>query len=137
MQTEIKNVLSSSNGKVPKFNLKIYAYLYDELVCFLPQSQYDSLTTKKFFVHVHNSIKMKIRIHHSHVTGKVIVYAHDFCNTCLIETENPEIPYFAHNLFGFDFFYFIKGFSATAWCSKGLSFGGNNLTPVNYGSIRG
>ena len=36
MQTEIKNALSSSYGKVPKFNLKIYAYLYDELVCFPP-----------------------------------------------------------------------------------------------------
>ena len=29
MQTEIKNALSSSAGRVPKFNLKIYAFVYD------------------------------------------------------------------------------------------------------------
>ena len=137
MQTDIKNALSSNYGKVSKFNLKIYAYLYNELVCFLPQSQFDSMTTKKFFSHVHNFIKMKIHLHHSHVTGKIIGYAHDFCNTCLIENQKPEIPCFAHNLFGFDFFYFVKGFSTTAWCSKELSVGGNNLTHVNYASIRG
>ena len=137
MQMEIKNVLNTTNTKIPKFNLKIYAYLYDELVSFPPQSQYDSLTTKKFFIHVHNFIKMKVHIHHSHVTGKINGYSHDFCNTRLIETEKPEIPCFAHNLFGFDFFYFIKGFLATAWCSKELNVGGNNLTHVNYGSIRG
>ena len=114
MQTEIKNALASSYGKIPKFNHKIYAYLYDELVCFHPQSQYDSLTTKKFFMHVHNLIKMKIHIHHLHVTGKINGYAHDFCNTRLIECQKPEIPCFAHNLFGFDFFYFVKGFSSTA-----------------------
>ena len=136
MQTEIKNALASSYGKIPKFNLKIYAYLYDELVCFPPQSQYDSVTTKKFFMHVHNLIKMKIHIHHSHVTGKINGYAHDFCNTRLIECEKPEIPCFAHNLFGFDFLYFVKGFSATAWCSKELDVGGNNLTHVNYASLR-
>ena len=34
MQTEIKNVLSSTLGKVPKFNLKICAYVYNELIYF-------------------------------------------------------------------------------------------------------
>ena len=57
---------------------------------------------------------MKIHIHHSHVTGNIIGYAHDFCNTRLVEKEKPEIPCFAHNLLGFDLFYFMKGFSATA-----------------------
>lgn len=33
-QTEIKNALSSTFDKVPKFNLKIYAYVYDELIYF-------------------------------------------------------------------------------------------------------
>ena len=136
-QTDIKNALSSNYGKVPKFNLKIYAYLYDELVCFPPQSYFDTLITKNFFVHVHNFIKMNVHIHHSHVTGKIMGYAHDFCNSRLIECEKPEIPCFAHNLFGFDFFYFVKGFSTTAWCSKELSVGGNNLTRLNYMSIRG
>ena len=49
MKTEIKNALSTSYGKVPKFNLKIYAFVYDELVYF-PKSdiQYETFTTKNF-----------------------------------------------------------------------------------------
>ena len=39
-KTEIKNALSTTHGNVPKFNLKIYAYVYDELVCF-PRSDTD------------------------------------------------------------------------------------------------
>ena len=50
-QTEIKNALSSSAGRVPKFNLKIYAFVYDMLVYF-PSSdiQYETFTTTSFFV---------------------------------------------------------------------------------------
>ena len=33
-QTEIKNALPTSFGKVPKFNLKVYAYVYDNLINF-------------------------------------------------------------------------------------------------------
>ena len=41
----------------------------------------------------------------------------------------------AHNLFGFDMFFFIKGYWATAWDTKDLNFGGTNLTHINYGNI--
>ena len=39
-QTEIKNALSTTHGNVPKSNLKINAYVYNELVCF-PRSDID------------------------------------------------------------------------------------------------
>ena len=42
MKTEIKNALSTSYNKAPRLNLKIYAFVYDKLVC---------------FVHVHRLIK--------------------------------------------------------------------------------
>ena len=29
-QTEIKNILSMTKGNVPKFNLKVFAYVYDK-----------------------------------------------------------------------------------------------------------
>ena len=53
-QTEIKNSLSTTHGNVPKFNLKIYAYVYDEIVCF-PRSDtdYGTITTNKYFTNVH------------------------------------------------------------------------------------
>ena len=49
-QTEIKNALSTMHGNVPKFNLKVYAYVYGELVCF-PRSdiQFETITTSNFF----------------------------------------------------------------------------------------
>ena len=53
MQTEIKNALSTSYGKVPKFNLKIYAFVYSKLVDFPPHNQYDSFTAKNFFINFH------------------------------------------------------------------------------------
>ena len=34
---------------------------------------------------------MKIRLHHSHITGKIIGYAHDFCNTKVTEKRFPDI----------------------------------------------
>ena len=48
-QTEIKNALSTTHGNVPKLNLKIYAYVYDELVCFTGSDiDYETITTNKF-----------------------------------------------------------------------------------------
>ena len=137
MQTDIKNALKACGNSIPKFRLKIYAYLYDELFCFPPQSNYDIITTKKFFNHVHNQITQKIDLHHSHVTGEIKGYVHDFCNRKVIELEKAEIPCIALNLFGFDFCYFMKGFSTTSWCSKELSAGGTNLTNLNFANIRG
>ena len=102
-KTEIKNALSATHGNVPKFNLKIYAHVHDELVCF-PRSDldYEIITTNKFFTNVHRLIRSKFHLHHSHITGKIFGYAHDFCNTTLVEKSTPEIPFVAHNFLGFD-----------------------------------
>ena len=53
----------------------------------------------------------------------------------VIEKSNYEIPFIAHNFFGFDLFYFMKNYIATAWCSKELNVGRTNLTHANYGNI--
>ena len=47
----------------------------------------------------------------------------------------PEIPFVAHNFFGFNLFYYMKAYIVLAWCSKQLNIGGTNLTHVNYGNI--
>ena len=51
--------------------------------------------------------------------------------------ETSEIPFIAHKFFGFDLFYFLRDYIASAWCSKELNIGGNSLTQVNYGNIGG
>ena len=137
-KTEIKSALSTTHGNVPKFNLKIYVYVYDELVCF-PRSDldYETITINKFFTNVHRLIRGKFHLHHSHITGKISGYAHDFCNATLVEKSTPDIPFVAHNFFGFDLFYYMKAYIASAWCSKELNIGGTNLTQANYGNISG
>ena len=110
MQTEIKNALKTSFSRVPKFNLKIYAFVCDWLGYF-PKSdiQYETFTTNSFFVNAHNLIKMKAHLHHSYITGNIIGYAHDFCNA-RVKENNIKIPSIAHNQFSFDLYYFIKGY---------------------------
>ena len=98
---------------------------------------YETITTNKFFINVHRLIKVKFHLHHSHITGKIQGYAHDFCNTAVIEKTTPDIPFIAHNLFGFDLHYFIKAYIASACCSKSLNIGGTNPTQVNFGNIAG
>ena len=129
MQTEIKNALQSSAGRVPKFNLKVY----------FPNSdiQYETFTTDSFFINVHGLIKMKIHLHHSHITGKILGYAHEFCNTNVTKKGAPDISVIAHNLFGFDLYYFTKGYIASAWCSKELNIEKRNLTQINFSNIIG
>ena len=137
MQTKIKNALKASFGRVSKFNLKIYAFVYDWLV-YSPKSdiQYETFTTNSSFVNVHHLIKMKVNLHHSHITGKIIGYAHDFCNA-RVKENNIEIPIIVHNQLSFYLHYFIKGYIASAWYSKKLKLGGNNLTHINFSNIAG
>ena len=54
----------------------------------------------------------------------------------LLKKTQPDIPVFAHNLFGFDLYYFIKGYIASAWSSKEFNIGGNNLTHINFSNIK-
>ena len=80
---------------------------------------------------------MKVHLHHSHVTGKITGYFHDFCHTTVVEKTSPDIPVIADNLFGFDLYYFIKGCIASALCSKSLNIAGNNLAHLNFRNIAG
>ena len=135
-QTEIKNAFLVTRGNVFKFNLKIYAYVYEQLLIFSPSEiEYETMTTNKFFSHVHQLIRGKVHLHHSHITGNIIGYPHDFCNMAFVKKCTSEIPFVVHNFFGFDLFYFMKTYIGSAWCSKESNIGGNNLTNANYGNI--
>ena len=60
-----------------------------------------------------------------------------FLTQCFSKRETSEIPFIAHKFFGFDLFYFLRAYIASAWCSKELNIGGNSLTQANYGNIGG
>ena len=121
--------------KIPNFNLKLYAFVYNSLIDFAASSDvtFDITTTNNFLKNVHKIIK--VYLHHSLVTGKSFGYAHNFCNWRIRENKS-EIPVIVHNLLGFDmFFFFLKSYRATAWCTKEIKCGGSNLMNINFTSI--
>ena len=60
---EIKNIIKSTNGsKIPRFNLKLYAFVYDSITEFSTSNfMHDTITTN--FRNAHRLIK--IRVHPS------------------------------------------------------------------------
>ena len=54
----------------------------------------------------------------------------------LLKNQRLKFP-LLDNFFGFDLFYYIKAYIASAWCTKELNIGGTNLTHANYGNISG
>ena len=73
-------------------------------------------------------------IHHSHVTGKIIGFAHEYYNWQT--RENYYItPVFSHNQFRFDFL-FLKGIRPSIWETSGINIGGSNPTNVNFVLIK-
>ena len=41
----------------------------------------------------------------------------------------------AHNVFGFDIYFLIKGIRISVWDTKDIHIGGTGLTNINFGSI--
>ena len=95
---------------------------------------YETLTTLNFFESLHRIINVKTYLHHSHVTGKIIGYAHDFCNMKIRENQN-QFSCIAHSFFGFDMFVLIKGIRLSVWATKDVNIGGTGLTNIDFASI--
>ena len=123
------------NSKIPKFKLQLYAFVYDKVMKF-PFSKFEceTVTTTNFFRSVHRIINAKIHLHHSHVTGEVKGYVHDFCNWTVRENHNV-VPCIAHNFFKFDMFFLLKGIRLSVWRTDDIHIGGNNMVDINYAQI--
>ena len=115
--------------------LQTYASVYQRLIDF-PQGRFDyeMLTAMNFFESVHTIINVMIHLHHSHVTGKIIGYAHNFCNMKVSENQN-QFSCIAHNFFGFDMFFLIKGIKLSVWGMKDVNIDRTGLTNINFASI--
>lgn len=88
--------------------LQVYAFVYQRLMDF-PQRRFDyeTLATNELFDFVRKMINVKTYLHHSHITGKKIGYAHDFCYAKVRENKGVLLC-IAHNVFGFDMYQFGK-----------------------------
>ena len=77
---DIKEVkISNTKSKIPKFTMQVYYYFYDMLTDFPPCKFEDLKTvTKSFLINFYKELNVKVHIHHSHVTGEIFGYAHNF-----------------------------------------------------------
>ena len=113
LEEEIKKfeVKHNKTIKMPKFTLQVCSFLYDSLMDF-PTVKFDEIktvTTNAFMINLHRIINYKVHIHHSHVTGEIIGYAHDFCNWRIRENANLT-PLIGHNFLGFGIYYMVEGY---------------------------
>ena len=75
-----------------------------------------------------------MHIYHSHISGEILGYSHSYCNFKGRENKKT-ISVIAHNLFRFDFFFFLKGIRAGSWWTRDINKGGKNPTDINFARI--
>ena len=100
----------------------------DKIYSDFPASE--SFLKNLFFIYHNQHV-----VHHSHVTGKIIGHAHEYCNYQVRENYYT-IPVIPHNQFRFDFFLFLKGLKPTVWETTDINIGGKNPTDVNFAIIQ-
>ena len=81
-------------------------------------------------------INVKMHLYHSQMTAKVLGNFQDFCNRKVRENKT-EFIIFAHNCFGVNMFFLLKGFRATAWNTKDIIIGETNLANATFANIVG
>ena len=121
---------------MPKFTLQLYSFLYDCLMNF-PSVKFDEIktvTTRGFMKEIYRVVNFKVHIHHSHVTGKIHGYSHDFCNWKKRENQ-LFVPLIGHNFLGFVIYYMVKGYRSVTWGTKEFHMVGTNLINVNFANI--
>ena len=112
-------------------------FLYLHAIKFLKTDKVkgDFSISEKFLQNIISISKNQSVIHHSHVTGKIIGFAHEYCNRQTKENYYT-ILVFSHNQFRFDFFLFLKGIRPSVWETSDISIGRSNPTDVHFAIIK-
>ena len=93
-----------------------------------------TIFSSNFVDNVSCLIYSKNFIHHLHITGDMIGYAHSFYNLKVKENK-IQISVIVHNLFGFEFFSFLKGLSLGSWRTRNIATAGTNLLDISFTNI--
>lgn len=126
---------SNRKSKEVSYKEKVIAFLYTETFKFLKTNKVNKIPiSQKFLSNMNALLRHQNCVHHSHVTGNIIGYAHTFCNKKVRENYY-SIPVIAHNLFRFDFFFFIKGVRSSVWQTTDINIGEKNPTDINFATI--
>ena len=96
------------------------AFLYSNLISFEATEKVKNIPISgKFILNIVAISSDKGCIHHSHITGNIIRYAHLICSKKVRENYY-KIPVIARNLFHFDFFFLVKGLRASVWKTRDI-----------------
>ena len=127
----------NKRDQLRSFKIKTVLFVYKEIFNFPGDKREISLFVSKNFVTsvINFLLYCDIWVHHSHVSGNIHGYAHDFCNRKVKELNNQPISGFAHNLFRFDFFFVLKELRLSVWRTKDLNMDGKGIRNMSYTSI--
>ena len=137
---EIKKIKTSALRKTDKKDeitkKQVLGYLYKKSLQFLENENIDleMSYSNNFLSNLAGIAANKPVVHHSHVSGKIIGFVHDFCNQKVRENYYT-IPVIAHNQFRFDFFFFTQGFRPTVWETTDINIGAKNASNLNFATI--
>ena len=95
---------------------------------------FETVTNTVFFGNVYREVNVKIHLHHSHATGKIYDYVHDFCNWKVRENQSGY-SCIAHNYFGSDFHFMLKGLRISCWSTSDINIGRRKLKNINFVNI--
>ena len=79
-------------------------------------------------------MKNRTHIHHSHISGEIIGYAHSYSNNKVRENKT-KIGVVAHNLFRFNLLFLLRGLRVGVWKIRDINTGGKNPTNINFENI--
>ena len=78
-ETKVQNVSALKKAKMNQ--IKIIIFVYKKIMKFpMNELKPQIVVSKNFFDGVLNLLFSDVVIHHSHISRKIISYAHDFCN---------------------------------------------------------
>ena len=78
IEVDSKNIGWQKNQKMHLYQLA--TIVYSHLMKLPDKYKIKTVVTKNFYNNVFDLLFGDVVIHHSHITGKIIGYAHDFCN---------------------------------------------------------
>ena len=111
------------------------AYFYSNLIQFRTTNKVKGIPiSHKFIPNIVAILDNKRCIHHSHISGDIVGYAHSFCNEKVRENYY-RLPVIAHNLFRFDFFFLVKGLRASVRKTRDIAIVGKNPTDISFDSV--
>ena len=106
-------VVAKKRFNKPNFSDKIISFIYSSLIKFVETNKVKDIPMSKNFIdNLKEIMRNKTHIHHSHISGEIIEYAHSYCNYKVRENKT-KINLIAHNLFRFHFFS-VK--ETKSWC---------------------